>query len=144
MTLYILRGLPGSGKSTFARKLAGSLQKCVICSTDDYFINDAGQYVFNGRDLSKNHQKNLNNARIHLFLEYDVIVDNTNIHEEHFRPYIEAANYYGAKVVVVRFDANVEDCVARNIHGVSEYKIRKMAAGFKAYEGEIPFNEFNL
>ena len=94
--------------------------------------------------LVKTIKKNLANVKIHLSLGYDVIVDNTNIHDEHFRPYIEAANFYGANVVVIRFDANVEDCVARNIHGVSEYKIRKMAAGFKAYEGEIPFNEFNL
>lgn len=143
MTLYILRGLPGSGKSTFAKKLA-ERSNCVICSTDNYFVNDAGQYIFNGRDLSKNHQKNLANARIHLSLGYDVVIDNTNIYEEHFRPYISVARQYGATVVVIRFDANIEDCVARNVHGVPEHTIRKMAANFKAYEGEIPFNEFHL
>lgn len=41
-----MRGLPGSGKSTKAKKIAGELG--VIYSTDDFFMVN-GQYVFDGK-----------------------------------------------------------------------------------------------
>ena len=39
-TLILMRGVPGSGKSTKAKLLAGN--KGVVYSTDDFFINKHG------------------------------------------------------------------------------------------------------
>jgi adenylate kinase family enzyme len=44
-TVYIMMGLPGSGKSTKAKKLA--LGNDFIFSTDNYWIRPDGYYDFN-------------------------------------------------------------------------------------------------
>ena len=48
-TLYILRGIPGSGKTTHAKRLAGT--NGVIISADDYFMRD-GEYCFDASKFS--------------------------------------------------------------------------------------------
>jgi len=44
----IMRGLPGSGKSYLAKKIASEWKdgESVVLSTDDYFMNEKGEYVF--------------------------------------------------------------------------------------------------
>ena len=45
-----MRGLPGSGKSTKAKKIAGDVG--VIFSTDDFFMVD-GQYKFDPKMIEE-------------------------------------------------------------------------------------------
>ena len=86
--VFILRGLPGSGKSHYAQSLCdemvnGDEGQFVICSTDDFFISD-GQYRFDKAKLSEYH--NLNLARFIRALSQQiplVILDNTNIKKCH-------------------------------------------------------------
>jgi adenylate kinase family enzyme len=47
-----MRGLPGSGKSTKAKKIAG--EKGVIYSTDDYFMVN-GEYKYNPKMILEYH-----------------------------------------------------------------------------------------
>ena len=49
--LYLLRGIPGSGKSTLANQFGD-----VHFEADMYFINENGEYIFNGADIKKAHQ----------------------------------------------------------------------------------------
>lgn len=37
--MFILRGLPGSGKSTIAREIKRLYREAVVCSADEYFYN---------------------------------------------------------------------------------------------------------
>lgn len=50
--LILLRGLPGSGKSTKAKKLAGSTG--LVYSTDDFFMVK-GEYVYDPKLIGVNH-----------------------------------------------------------------------------------------
>jgi adenylate kinase family enzyme len=50
--LVLMRGLPGSGKSTKARKIAGEVG--VIYSTDDFFMID-GKYIYNPKLIGDYH-----------------------------------------------------------------------------------------
>ena len=50
-----MRGLPGSGKSTKAKKIAGEIG--VIYSTDDLFMVD-GQYKYDAKMIGEYHDKN--------------------------------------------------------------------------------------
>jgi hypothetical protein len=93
--VYIMRGLPGSGKSTRAAEIAAaaraaaattsssssSVQAVAIHSTDSYFVDPlTGVYDFNPELLSVNHQKNLEAFCVSLAAGVGtVIVDNTNI-----------------------------------------------------------------
>lgn len=51
--LILVRGLPGSGKSTFAHAIWNNY---AICEADQYFINkETGEYVFDGSKIKDAH-----------------------------------------------------------------------------------------
>ena len=129
--VYIMRGIPGSGKSTMARKLAGSTGK--IHSTDDYFMKN-GEYVFEPKDLRRNHQLNFEAFKADLALGVSpVIVDNTNTQRWEFQNYVEAAEAAGYEVEVVNIP-HIDPKLAaqRNTHGVPEEAIRRMLSRWEA------------
>jgi NEDD4-binding protein 2 len=51
-----MRGVPGSGKSTKAKKLAGT--DGLIYSTDDFFMKN-GEYVYDVKSIGEYHDRNL-------------------------------------------------------------------------------------
>jgi adenylate kinase family enzyme len=51
-----MRGVPGSGKSTKAKQLAGT--NGVVYSTDDFFIVK-GEYKYDPKLIGDNHEKNI-------------------------------------------------------------------------------------
>ena len=53
--LVLMRGLPGSGKSTKAKKIAG--ERGVIYSTDDFFMVN-GEYKYNPKMIVEYHENN--------------------------------------------------------------------------------------
>lgn len=147
ITVHIMRGIPGSGKSTTARKLATGPE--YICSADDYFVRD-GKYSFDPAGLHLAHRACLvkflsllaRNRDNHPFDDTDIVVDNTNIRLWEYEPYMLAAYAAKARVKVyphlpeqgVALDNFVAACAARNTHGVSLDKCRKMAKDFEKPE----------
>jgi predicted kinase len=139
---FILRGLPGSGKSHYAFSLAEELvsadeTRFVICSTDDYFLNSDGEYHFDKAKLPEFH--NLNLARFINALAEGielVIVDNTNIRRWEYVAYVAAAHAMGyqLKEVVVGEvkDKSLQHLYhKRNTHGVALRTISNMARQFE-------------
>lgn len=123
--VYIMRGVPGSGKSTHARELAGT--KGAIHSTDTYFVVN-GEYRFDPTKLSDNHRRNLEAFRESLRQGVSIVIcDNTNVLHEHYEPYIAAAVEFGY-LVEIRLMPHPKPKVAaeRNVHGVEEQVIQRM------------------
>lgn len=54
--MIIMRGLPGSGKSYKAKKLAQA-ENGIIYSTDDFF-ETTGKYIYDPSKIGEYHQKN--------------------------------------------------------------------------------------
>lgn len=128
--LTIFRGCPGSGKSTLAKALA-TAKNGVICSTDDFFLDDKGVYQFNMKKLGFNHQANQEKARKLMKEEHPcVIIDNTNITRKEMKPYVDMAAEFGYTVHYVAVHCDVEVCIKRNTHNVPEAIIRSMAEKF--------------
>jgi len=50
--LILVRGVSGAGKST----IAPMFKNAVLVSTDDFFLNEYGEYVFDANSLVINHQ----------------------------------------------------------------------------------------
>jgi predicted kinase len=118
--LYLLRGVPGSGKSTFSKTiLAGSgidtsddtIVKQHVLSTDDFFIGEDGKYNFNPKKLGFNHQQNQERAEKQMRIGVTpLFIDNTNIAAWEMKPYVVLADRYGYKVIVVNpIDYSRED-----------------------------------
>lgn len=128
---YIMRGVPGSGKSTVARELA--CQPEVIFSTDNYFYKE-GKYCFDPTLLASYHEKNLRGFTRAIEDGFEsVVCDNTNVKHEHYEPYARVAREAGYLVVIVTLphpDPHV--AAMRNKHKVPEYSIKKMIANWEA------------
>lgn len=83
--VYIVRGLPGSGKSTFAQTLANSLSIPYI-EADQYFYKD-GVYEFDATKLHLAHQYCFDTFCANA--KSGCIVSNTFIKEKYLKPYID-------------------------------------------------------
>jgi predicted kinase len=127
-TLYIVRGIPGSGKSTFAKSLAGT-----HFETDEFFMVD-GEYKFDPTKLKEAHrwcQDSVNTAMIlnHTAgLNNCIVVSNTFTQEWEMEPYIQMAKTYDYKVFTVIVE-NRHGGV--NTHGVPEDKLQVMRDRFE-------------
>lgn len=87
--LIIMRGVPGAGKSYLARQLRGN---GVVLSTDDFFINYQGQYVFDRYRLSEAHEWNQKRADQKVRVGTNpVVIDNTNLEVWEMQPYVTMA-----------------------------------------------------
>ena len=127
-TLYLVRGVPGSGKSTFAKSLGGT-----HFETDSYFMVD-GEYKFDFTKLKEAHkwcQDSVNTSMIlnHTTGSHEVIVvSNTFTQEWEMKPYFEMAESWGYRV----FSIIVENRHGGvNEHGVPEDKIEVMKTRFE-------------
>lgn len=142
--LIIMRGIPGSGKSTKAKSLVG---KGKIHSTDDV-IEAGGDYneffakMIASKDfapLSRVHSTNLKNAIASMKSGVSpVIIDNTNIKQNESKAYIVAALEMGYADNNIKFvdigTAGLEaaELAKRNTHGVPLDKIEMMIASHTA------------
>jgi len=93
-TLVIVRGVPGSGKSTFA-----SLITSFVCTADDHFMK-GGKYMFDRNQLGAAHKACIDKCEWGMHTALPVIaVANTSVHAKDLKPYIDLANKYGYKVI---------------------------------------------
>jgi len=106
-TVIINRGIPASGKSTFAKIISDTLQKVgissIIHSTDNFFIVE-DKFIFDSNKLQEYHLKNQNNFFNSLKEKYDVVIcDNTNIEPWEIKPYFNMAKEFDYKVLLLNF-----------------------------------------
>ena len=129
--LYLLRGLPGSGKSTLANQIGDT-----HFEADMYFINENGEYIFNGADITKAHQWCQSQVELAMIQNHitdgldssDIIVSNTFTQEREIEPYYKLAGSYGYRV----FSLIVENRHGgENIHGAPADKIQIMKDRFE-------------
>eukprot|EP01013_Petalomonas_cantuscygni_P033401 TRINITY_DN60351_c0_g1_i1.p1 TRINITY_DN60351_c0_g1~~TRINITY_DN60351_c0_g1_i1.p1 ORF type:complete len:245 (+),score=24.21 TRINITY_DN60351_c0_g1_i1:71-805(+) len=129
-TVVLVRGLPGSGKSTVARAIASTYKSCVV-EADDFFVNRAsGVYVFDPSLISDAHQECQRRAKAAIRGKTPVvIVSNTFTQRWEMRTYVLAAVKGGYRVHVVDlYDGNKSDDIlaSRNVHGVPPDRIAAM------------------
>lgn len=128
----IMRGLPGSGKSTIAEHLAQSSKSSALHSTDSYFYKK-NKYCFDYSKLGENHVKNLKAFETSCKRgKALVICDNTNILHKYYQPYFKIAKkyHYNCSIIVVdEFRPMV--CYKRQNHGVPYSTIKRMKELFQ-------------
>ncbi len=127
--LILLRGLPGSGKTTLAKVLSEN-NTYPVFSVDDYFTNEiTGEYLFN---FQNNHlaykQCEMLTKDAMLQSISKVIVHNTFTTEWELEPYFKLASSYNYLLFVVTVENYHEQ---KNVHEVSDEQLQKMAEKYK-------------
>lgn len=135
MTQLILTvGLPGSGKSTWAREwVAEDPSRRARVNRDDLRTMLRGKLVWGDRDLEEQVTIVQHiSIRALLLRGISVVVDDTNLNQVTLDTLTSIGQVYGAQVVIQRMDTPVEECIRRDAlrppdQRVGEQVIRKMA-----------------
>jgi hypothetical protein len=130
-TLYIIRGLPGSGKSTLGEQLAeGYLDyhpefggmKSHSYAADDWFTDREGNYEFKPEELTEAHDECQSRVRGSMMSGVEVIcVCNTFSQAWEAVPYFKMCTDFGYIPVVIECQSEFG-----NIHGCPKDKIEEM------------------
>ena len=131
--VLILRGLPGCGKTYFARQ-ARAGRSVLVVSADDFFVHGS-EYRFNPGLLGDAHADCFRRfVETALATEYaaDVlIVDNTNVRLWEISPYVAVANAFEIPYQIIHIRCSVEVAAARNVHSVPASHLKRMVARFE-------------
>ena len=112
-TIYLLKGLPASGKSTWAKERIAKDPNTKRVNKDDL------RAMLDNSRWSKANEKFVLKLRDHIIVEAlndgkHIIVDDTNLHPKHEINLKRIAKEHNAKVEVVFFDTPVEVCLERD------------------------------
>lgn len=136
-TLIIIRGIPGSGKSTYAKALKADLEKQGYTvkhfEADDFWYDDKGNYNFDQNRIYYAHKNCYEKAfkALDEGIQY-VIVANTFVTHKDMKPYLKEATARGIEVTIYRMDNEFQ-----NVHNVPPDKVAHMKEQFKDQENEI-------
>ena len=137
--ILIMRGIPGAGKTTWVMK---NHPHARVCSADSFFIDENGEYRFDGSLLSQAHASCLREFT-DTVRDLDagdesavVIVDNTAVRAWEISPYYNLASAYGHDVRIVHIHCDIDTAHSRNVHGVPRERIEAMEMSLR--EEELP------
>lgn len=128
-TLYLIRGTPGSGKSTFAKKLLDADLVSWVFEADLYFTDiTTGEYKFDASKLGEAHENCQYCTKLWLSKHSEsVAVSNTSTTEKEVEVYRKIAEDAGANFVSIIVEHRHNGV---NTHGVPEDKLQQMKARF--------------
>lgn len=127
--LLFLKGLPASGKSTYAKKLVaervGGWKR--VCKDDLRAMIDCSKHSKGNEKLVVQAQYDL--TKLYLSAGHNVVCDNTNFYPKHEEEYRALAKELGCQFEVKFFDLDLDECIRRDKmreHTVGEDVIRNM------------------
>lgn len=140
--VFIMVGIPGSGKSTTAKKITHLAEEIYewgageVVSADNFFMHD-GEYKFDPSKLGDAHK-----ACMRHFLNLVmgglriIVVDNTNLSIESMAAFAAVAHVYDYSVTLVFHHISAEESFKRNTHGVPLAKCQQMFGQFEYLVGK--------
>lgn len=126
-TLYLVRGCPGAGKSTFAQSLLDNRVVQRVYEADDYFLMKDGEYRFDFTLLEQAHYQCKRSTWLALYEGMSVAVSNTSCAEWEVETYATIAQDTEANFVSIILE-NRHD--GKNIHGCPDAKVEQMKRKF--------------
>jgi predicted kinase len=128
-TLIVIRGVPGSGKTTKAKQIIAELSDHQVShyEADHYFTNDRDGYVFDATKLRQAHDWCRRQTRVALDDGDIVIVSNTFTQNWELQEYIDMALAKSIPVQIIECDGDWQ-----NVHGVPDSKVQAMRDRFES------------
>jgi predicted kinase len=135
MRLTVVRGIPGSGKSTFAREYAATQTRSgvetVHVESDDYFVVGT-HYLWDAGLLKAAHQRCYRMTEKLLEQGIAVVVANTFTTTGEMQGYVDLAEDFMLQLKVYRMENRFG-----SIHNVPAEVIEKMTRRFTDFPGEL-------
>lgn len=128
--LAIIRGLPGSGKSFYAKKL--SKQFNIKHFENDAYLYVNGEYKWTPITAKLAAKKCFEDTMNELKAGRNAIVSNVFVTKGAIDKYVNTAKHIGASVMIIRMTNDFG-----NIHNVPQDTLTSMKKGFQNYPGEI-------
>lgn len=128
--LILLRGLPGSGKSTLGDViLLWPGNSPDVLSADNFFTDDKGNYNFDPTKLKEAHNDCQLKCAERMKLEISrIVVANTFTQEWEMKPYFDMAERYKYRVHTLIVENRHQ---GQNIHNVPDDKLQQMKDRFE-------------
>jgi predicted kinase len=130
--LFLVRGLPGSGKTSFASAIWNDY---AVCEADKFFYDKEGNYNFDPSKLKEAHTWCKNEVETRMIdhqnnQQYypEIAVSNTFTQEWEMEDYFKLADKYGYKVVSLVLENRHG---SKNVHGVPDEKLQIMKDRFQ-------------
>ena len=130
--LIIVRGIPGSGKSTFAKEIVKMFPDDSVYWESDMFFMHNGVYCWKPNKLHIAHRWCQQKVEKSFDAVDIVVVSNTFTTESEMKSYLDFAKENGISVQIVRMENRFE-----NEHGVPKATLEKMKARFVDMPNEI-------
>lgn len=126
--LVLIRGLPGSGKSTIAKELYKAGFSWF--EADTFHLNDDGYYCYNRANAKAAHGWCQDETRKALGNGDKVVVSNTFTQMWEMQPYFEMAKTLGIEPLVIEAKGNWP-----NVHSVPEEVMSQMRERWEPLDG---------
>lgn len=125
--LYLIRGLPGSGKSTFAMELANALD-CNHFEHDQYLYTEEGDYVWTPGRMAYAYRQCLRDTESTMAEGEPVVVSNVFPTSKSLKNYRKLAEKYGHRVTYIVVENRRG---GQNIHDVPQEALDDMRRAFQ-------------
>lgn len=132
--LLIVRGLPGSGKTTYAKQWAEQ-NNAFHVEADMFFVDSSGRYTFDGKKIGAAHDWCQLKAAQALERGENVVVSNTFSQMWEMAPYEKMTKVLNVFIQVYTCREQYQ-----NVHGVPEWVIQRMRERWEKLPNE-PENE---
>lgn len=130
--LFLVRGLPGSGKSSFAIHI---WNEYAVCEADKFFYDKEGNYNFDPSKLKQAHEwcrneveTRMKDHQVNEQYYPEIAVSNTFTQEWEMESYFQLAEKYNYKVVSLIVENRHG---SKNLHGVPDDKVEIMRNRFE-------------
>jgi len=122
--LILVRGVSGAGKST----IAPMFKNAVLVSTDDFFLDEYGEYVFDANSLVINHQFCQLAVRMMMKDEEElIVVHNTFTADWEMDAYFDLAREHGYAVHTIIVENRHG---SKNVHDVPQDVVKAQVERF--------------
>ncbi len=125
-SLTLIRGIPGSGKTTTAMKMG------VAHIEADMFFDKNGEYCFEGSKIKDAHAWCQSQVMFHLNQDKSVVVSNSFVKIDEMKPYVEFCKKYGASLQIIECNGNY-----RSIHDVPDSTIEHMRRNWEQLPSDL-------